>query len=118
MFAASFDRGFLANGLGERRLWLGQAVALVGLGAGVGWSWVRARRARSEVARLVVELSQAPPPGGLREALAGIVRDPELGIAYPLGDPARLLDAQGNEVELRADRQRTSLVRDGRTMAI
>ena len=75
-FVSSRERGFVVNGALERRLWLGQAVALVALSAAVGWGWVRARRARSAVARLVVDLSRSPPPGGLRDVLAGMVGDP------------------------------------------
>ena len=43
------------------------------------------RRARAAVARLVVELAHSPPPGGLRDALAGHGRRPDLVLAYPLG---------------------------------
>jgi signal transduction histidine kinase len=117
-FAVSLDRGFLSNGTLERRLWLGQAAALVAVALGIVWSWVRARRARSTVARLVVELAQSPPPGGLRGVLAGIVGDPDLLLAYPLGDPAGPVDADGRLVELPPGRETTSLVRDGRTVAL
>ena len=41
MFAASLESGFLANGTAEKRLWFGEAAALVALSALVGWSWVR-----------------------------------------------------------------------------
>ena len=68
--------GSLPSGTIEQRLWLGQAVALTALAAAVAWSWVRARRARSMVARLVVDLSRSPPPGGLRDSLADLVGDP------------------------------------------
>jgi len=118
MFAASLDRGLLSNGTWERRVWLGEAAALVGIALAVAWGWVRNRRARSEVARLVVELSQSPPPGGLRDVLAEIVGDPELVLAYPLDDYGRLVDAQGRTVELVSSRQRTTLVRDARPVAV
>jgi signal transduction histidine kinase len=117
-YAVSLDRGFVTNGALERRLWLGQAAALVALTASVAWSWVRARRARSAVARLVVDLSQSPPPGGLRDVLAGLSGDPELVLAYPFGDAGRLVDAQGRPVELTAGQQRTPLIRDGRPVAV
>ena len=77
--AASIDRRLLWNGLLERRLWLGQAVALVALSLGVAWSWGRARRGRSAVARITLDLSRSPPPGGLRDALAEVVGDPKRG---------------------------------------
>src|SRR5438128_692669 len=69
-FAASLERGFVWNGTLERRLWLGEAAALVGIAAGVSWSRLRSRRARSTVARLIVDLAKAPPPGGLRDVVA------------------------------------------------
>jgi signal transduction histidine kinase len=117
-FVVSLDRGYVSNGTLERQLWLGQAAALLALTASVGWGWVRARRARSAVARLVVDLSQSPPPGGLRDVLAALVGDPELVLAYPVGDAGRLVDAQGRPAELSLGQQRTPLVRDGRPAAV
>ena len=117
-YVASLDRGLLWNGTLERRLWLGEAVALGGIVVAVGWGWVRARRARSAVARLVVELAQSPPPGGLRDALAAIVGDPELVLAYPLEGSSDLVDVQGRGVVISADKERTSLVGDGRPLAV
>ena len=117
-FATSLDRGFITNGTFERRAWLGQAVSLVIVAAAVGWSLARARRARSAIARLVVELAQSPPPGGLRDVLARIVGDPEVVLAYPLGDDAPLVDARGRPVELPTDCETASLVQDGHTVAV
>ena len=97
-FASSFDPGQLSDGTLERRLWLGQAVALVVLAAGVAWSWARSRRARSAVAKLVVDLAQSPPPGGLRDVLAASVGDPELVLAYPRDATGRRDDADGQPV--------------------
>jgi signal transduction histidine kinase len=116
--AVSLDRGFLTHGTLERRLWLAQAAALVVVAVGVVWAWARARRARFAVARLVVDLARSPPAGGLRDVLAEIVGDRDLVLAYPLGDPDRLVDARGRAVELTDDREQTSLVRDGRTVAV
>jgi signal transduction histidine kinase len=79
---------------------------------------VRARRARASVARLVVELAQSPPPGGLRDVLAGIVGDAELVLGYPVGDSDALVDAHGRPVDLRIGQERTNLVRDGRSVAV
>ncbi len=117
-FAVSLDRGLVVNGTLERRLWLGESAALVGVALGVGWCWVRLRRARGEVARLVVALVESPPPGGLRDVLAGIIGDPELVLAYPLAGSGRLVDARGRTVELDGGHERTSLVRDGREVAV
>jgi len=114
-FAHSLDRGFLSNDRLDRRLWLGEAVALCALALGVASVWVRARRRRSEVARLVVELAGSPPPGGLRDLLAATLGDSELQLVYPLAD-GTLVDARGRRVEL--DGQVTPLVRDGERVAL
>lgn len=98
-FAHSLSRGLLGTDRFEYRLWLAQAAALCAIGLGVAWSWLLGRRARSAMAALVVELGQSPPPGGLREALARSLGDPDLEVAYPLGDPGRLVDATGTAVE-------------------
>ena len=116
--ALSVQPGLVEVGAAGRRLWLGQATALLVLAGVVGWSRFRARRARDVVARLVLELAQSPPPGGLRDALAGIVGDPGLVLAYPLGDDGRLVDASGAPIELGAERHRTTLVRDERPVAV
>lgn len=117
-FAAALDRGFVTNQALETRLWLGEAVALVGIALGASWSWIRARRARSAVARLVVDLAQAPPPGGLRDVLASIVGDPELVLAYPLSDSGGLVDAEGRPVEVSRRAEQTTLVHEGGTVAV
>jgi signal transduction histidine kinase len=118
VFASSLDEGLISNGTLERRLWFGQSAALVAMTVGVGWSWIRGRRARDAVARLVVELAHSPPPGGLRASLAAIVGDPELVLAYPLAGSGRLVDAEGKLVELSDTLARTTLVRDGRAVAV
>jgi signal transduction histidine kinase len=117
-FGVSLDHGLLWNGTLEKRLWFVQAAALVLLAAAVAWNWVRNRRARSAVAQLVVDLAQSPPPGGLRDVLAGTVGDPRLVLAYPLGTTDRLVDAQGRPVELDTRQQQTSLVQDGQVVAV
>jgi hypothetical protein len=50
-FQHALDRGFLGIDAVDRRLWIGQAVALVVLALGVSWEWVRGRRTRSALAR-------------------------------------------------------------------
>jgi hypothetical protein len=75
-FQHALDRGFLGTDAVNRRLWLGQAVALVALALGVSWEWVRSRRTRSALARLVVELAASPSPGGLGAVLARTLGDP------------------------------------------
>jgi signal transduction histidine kinase len=117
-FASSLDLGVLSNDTLDRRLWLGQAAALLVLAGGVAWTWLRSRRARSAVARLVVDLAESPPPGGLRDVLAASVGDPELVLSYPLAATGRLVDAHGRPVERDDGREQTSLVRDGQVVAV
>jgi signal transduction histidine kinase len=81
---------------------------------------LRLRMARGAVADLVVELSDAPPPAQLREALASALGDPSLDVLYwsdPLGS---YLDAAGSPVDLTVDttsRAVTLLERDGQPLA-
>jgi signal transduction histidine kinase len=113
-FQHSLDRGTLGNDASDRRLWLGQAAALLVLAAGVGWSWLRGRRTRDAVAGLVVELAGSPAPGGLHDVLARMLGDPSLQLAYPLVD-GRLVDTQGRQLPLEGTV--TPLVRGGRQVA-
>ena len=112
------DRGPLWNGALEQRLWFGQAVALVVLAAGVAWDWGRTRRGRTAVARITLELAHSPPPGGLRDALAEIVGDSQLALAFPLEGSGRLVDGDGRDVVLRHEQQSTMLSGDGHPIAV
>jgi signal transduction histidine kinase len=114
-FAHSLDRGFLGTDGLDRRLWLGEAAALCVLALAVVWAWARARRTRSALARLVIELAGSPPPGGLRDVLAGALRDPSLVLAYPLAG-GRLADARCRAVELTGEI--TPVVRGGQQVAV
>ena len=114
-FAHSLARGFLSNDPLDRRLWLGEAAALCVLALGVTWAWVRARRTRSALARLVIELAGSPSPGGLHDVLAATLGDPSLELAYPLAD-GRFADASGRPVELTGEI--TPIVRGGRQVAL
>src|SRR6266540_5945106 len=118
-FGASLDRGLVGSGELQRRLWFGQAGALAALALAVGWGLVSARRTRSSLARLVVELSESAPAGGLGEALARSLGDPELEIAYLVGEE-RYADARGRTVDLASVdvRAATPLLRDGRPLAV
>jgi signal transduction histidine kinase len=118
-FATSLDRGFLGSGTLERGLWLAQAAALAALALAVAWGLLRARRTRSSLARLVVELGESAPAGGLRDALARTLADPDLEVAYPVGE-GRYADVGGRTVDLgRVEgRAATPLVRDGRPVAV
>jgi signal transduction histidine kinase len=116
-FQHGLDRGFLSNDAVDRRLWLGQAAALVALAVGVSWEWVRGRRTRSALARLVVELAASPPPGGLGAILADTLDDPSLQLLYPLSD-GRRIDARGHPGQPRQEQTVTPLRRGGRTVAL
>jgi len=116
-FQHALARGFLSNDNLERRLWLGQATALVALALGVAWEWVRGRRTRSALARLVVELAASPPTGGLGAALAKTLGDPTLTLLYPLPD-GRRVDAAGRPVKPGQKQEVTPLVRGGRPVAL
>jgi signal transduction histidine kinase len=118
-YAHGLERGFLSNDGVDRRLWHAQAAALGALVLGVCVAWVRGLRARTSVARLVVELSEAPAPGGLRDALAQALGDQSLELAYPLA-AGRHVDAEGRLVGLPdADgRVVTPLLRGGRPVAV
>jgi signal transduction histidine kinase len=114
-FVHSVARGYLGNDALDRRLWLGEAAAVIALALGVASSWVMARRRRARVARVVLELAGAPPAGGLREALAGSLGDPSLDVGYPLGD-GRVVDARGRSFQ--PTNGLTPIVRDGREVAL
>ena len=114
-FAHSLDRGALGNDQTDRNLWLAEGATLFALTLGVLWSWVRDRRTRGAVARLVVDLAKSPPPGGLRGLLAATLRDPSLELAYPLAD-GRLVDAHGRPLALEGEV--TPLVRQGQEIAL
>ncbi len=103
----------------DQLLRLGQAAALLALAMGVGSEWVRARRARGRVARIVAELTGSPLVGGLRDHLAAVLRDPDLLIAYPVAG-GRMVDAGGRLTSLaaRAGRSTTPIIRDGEIVAV
>jgi signal transduction histidine kinase len=116
-FQHALGRGFLGIDAVDRRLWLGQAAALVALALGVSWEWVRGRRTRSALARLVVELAASPPPGGLGAALANALGDASLKLLYPLAD-GRRVDADGRLTGPGRGQTVTPLVRGGQTVAL
>jgi signal transduction histidine kinase len=116
-FAHGVGRGFASNDPVDRRLWLGEALALVVLAAGVGWERVRGRRTRALVARAVVEHAAGPPPGGLREVLARLLGDPGLAIAYARDDGPGWIDAAGRPAAVPPGPGTTNLVAGGRSVA-
>ncbi len=116
----SLSPGILSTDPFEYRLRLGEAATLGAIALAVLWSWFLGRRTRSAMTRLVVELGDSPPPGGLRDVLARSLGDPELQVAYPLGEPDQYVDASGRTVDLAVDHGRavTPLIRNGTTVAL
>ena len=112
------ERGFLPNDPTDRALLAAQAVALVLVVAGVAWARVRARRMRAELTRLVVDLGQSPPPGGLRDQLAQAFGDPSLELLHAQDDGA-WIDGSGRPAEIQPDpdRQVTRLLGGGRELS-
>jgi signal transduction histidine kinase len=80
--AHGVSRGYVSNDQLDRLLWTSQALALLLLAAATAWEPLRRRRARAQLARLVVELADAPRSGGLRDSLARTLGDPDLQLLY------------------------------------
>ena len=111
-------RGFLGFDPLDQALWSGEAMALIGVMVGVAWLLAAARRRRSRLAHVVVELADAQRPGGLREALADLLRDPDLDLLYANPAGEGWIDAAG---QLRApppNGATTELIRDGQPVAL
>jgi signal transduction histidine kinase len=98
--AHGLHRGFQSNDPIDRRLWVGQAVALVALAAGTTWERVRSRRVRAQLAHLVLTMGSATPSGGLRDALAAALDEPGLVLVYRSRDDEGWIDDSGNSVEM------------------
>jgi len=113
-------RGYLTNDPTDVHLWRLQGATLILLSAGVVWGLIRARRTRTSVAQLVVELGQSPRVGGARDMLASALGDPNLQLAYRRRSAGGYVDIEGDPVApgTAADRATTPLVRDGRELAV
>jgi signal transduction histidine kinase len=121
--AAAFhgrERGFLSNDPTDRALWVGEMAALALVAAGVVWERVRARRARSVLARLVVDLGASPPPGGLEGQLADALGDPSLRLLHSHDGEPGWIDSEGRAAALPSDGDRvaTSVVAGGREVSV
>jgi signal transduction histidine kinase len=75
---------------------------------------LRARLARSAVGELLVELRTDPAPAELRDALARVLRDPSLALAYWLPQFGTYVDLDGQLVEVPGDDTRRVTVLVGR----
>lgn len=82
---------------------------------------VRARLARVMVGELLVELRDSRAPGALRDALARVLHDPSLQIAYWLPDHRDYVGVDGRPVGLPAEgsgRATTVVEHDGARVAV
>jgi signal transduction histidine kinase len=121
--AAAFhgrERGFMSNDPTDRALWVGEMAALAIVAAGVVWERVRARRARSDLARLVVDLGASPRPGGLEGQLADALGDPSLRLLHSVDGEPGWIDSEGQAAALPSDPDRvaTSVVAGGREVSV
>ncbi|MFL5894483.1 MAG: sensor histidine kinase [Thermoleophilaceae bacterium] len=116
----SVSRGYLSNDSADVRLWRAQGIALILLAAAVISGLIRARRTRTSVAQLVIELGRAPRVGGARETLATTLRDPSLELAYRRAPGPGYVDVDGNPLSpgVSPGRAATPLVREGREIAV
>jgi signal transduction histidine kinase len=81
---------------------------------------VRARLARLMVGELLVELRESRAPGALRDALARVLHDPSLEIAYWLPDHGAYVGVDGRPIALPAEgsgRTTTVVEHDGARVA-
>lgn len=70
-YTHALHRGFVSNDPVDRGLWLGQAAALVAVAVGTCWEWLRARRTRTKLARLVIEAGAPRSPACSRACSLG-----------------------------------------------
>jgi signal transduction histidine kinase len=120
--AHSWQRGFLSNDPVDRRLWLLQALAMWLVLFGVIWQRMQARRIRTALTRVVVELADFPRPGGLRDVLADALGDPDLELLHADGGDwidgeGRLRRVPDNPAAGGGATTTTELMRDGRVVA-
>jgi signal transduction histidine kinase len=95
-------------------------LAIIFLATGLISAVARARAERRAIARIAVNLDEAPPLGSLQSALAETLHDPDLRIAYWLPGTQRYVDASGHAVPEPAATSGgtvTRLMRSGRTIA-
>jgi signal transduction histidine kinase len=76
-------RGWAGTDQLDDALRLAESVALLAVALGVGWQRLAARRMRGRLAGLVVEMTDAVRPGGLRDLIAAALDDPTLELLYP-----------------------------------
>jgi len=112
--------GILSNAPFDKRVWRYEAASLIALAAGAAWGIVRAGRARSAVAQLVVDLGRSPRPGALRDALADGLGDQSLRLAFRRAAGNGYVDADGRTTDITpaGGQAVTPVVRGGREVAM
>jgi signal transduction histidine kinase len=106
---------------GFSSIFLVRSLGLVALALGLTREVVRTRRTRTAVARLAIELGEAPPPGKLRDSLAAALGDPALDVAYWLPRSQRFVDVTGRARSVPVaghGRAVTPILRAGRPVAV
>lgn len=103
-------------GTPEPRLLSLQAALLLVLAAGPGWVRVRARRARSSLARLSVDVSRSLGEKDLRSTLVTLLRDPGVKVLYPAGE-AGAVNSTGKPDSSLNGQALTTLTRGGVPLA-
>jgi signal transduction histidine kinase len=115
------DRAESADDTMFATLFLLRAGTVTLIAVTLGWSAYVVWRTRSAVARLALELGEAPAPGSLRTALATSLGDPDVEVAYPIGASERFVDAAGNVVAAPFASPGgvvTPIIREGRRIAV
>jgi signal transduction histidine kinase len=96
------------------------SAAIIVLATGLLSGVARARAERRAIARIAVNLDEAPAPGSLQTALAEALHDPDLRIAYRLSGAQRYADTNGRatpEPAAKSGGTVTRVTRSGRTIA-
>jgi signal transduction histidine kinase len=97
-YTHSLGRGFIGTTQGDQRFWLAQAATLTALAAALAWGLLRSRRVRASLARIVAK-PQAGSVQQLRADLRDLLGDPDLVIAYPMGDGS-YVDGEAHPVDV------------------
>ena len=80
-------------------LFLGRALTVAALGAGVTWLVGAASARTAAVRRLATDIGASEGPDALSAALGHALGDRSVSVAYWLSDAARWVDGEGKEVE-------------------
>lgn len=98
-----------------------QALAAIGLAGGILTLVINDRYTRALIAHLALDIGRAPTAGTLQAALASVIGDPNLEVAYWLPASQRYVDVHGTSrppPQSDSDRVVTRITRDGRILAL